>query len=162
LPSDKEGDMAIVIKTIRGRAYLYRQRSTRVGGKVVTKSTYIGPVGGTVRRRKGVLGRIGEFITINLQHGHIFDIASFAREEQEREQQKAAKTAAGLASLHEQYGLTLGPRTPVPIDKPMRNDAFLNAQPSTEQPSAEQPSADQSSTGQQDAPPDVSDGAESQ
>jgi hypothetical protein len=49
--------MAILIKTIRGRAYLYRQRSSHVGGKVVTKSTYIGPVVGR-KPRKGMLGRI--------------------------------------------------------------------------------------------------------
>src|SRR5665213_1917095 len=57
LLSAKEGDMAIVTKTIRGRAYLYRQRSSRVVGKVVTKSTYLGPVGGR-KPRKGMLGRI--------------------------------------------------------------------------------------------------------
>jgi len=141
-----EGCMAIVIKTIRGRQYRYQQSSSRIAGKVVTKSTYLGPVGGRVRR-KGVLARIGEFITTNLQHEHVFDMEAFAREEQEREQQKAAKIAAGLAHLHERFGLKLGPPTSVPIDKPMRDDAFLNAQPSTDQ---------------QDAPPDVSDGAEPQ
>jgi hypothetical protein len=70
-----------------------------------------------------------------------------AREAQKVEQQKEAKVAAGLAELHERYGLTPGPHTPVPIEKPMRDDAFLNAQPATNQ---------------QDAPPDVSDGAEAQ
>ena len=138
--------MAIVIKTIRGRKYRYAQRSYRVNGKVKTKSVYLGPVGGRVRR-KGVLGRIGEFITANLQHEHVFDMEALGREQQEREHQKAAKVAAGLAELHERYGLTLGPHPPVPIAQPARNDAFLNAQPATDQ---------------QEAPPDVSRGAEPQ
>jgi len=63
--------MAIVTKTIRGRAYLYRQHSCRVGGKVVTKSTYIGPVDGG-RRRKGMLGRIGGTTTTAPRREHIF------------------------------------------------------------------------------------------
>src|ERR1700722_12931557 len=69
LPS-MEIPMAIVTKTIRGRAYHYRQTSKRVGGKVKTTSVYIGPVN-PKRQRKGVLGRIGEFITANLRHEHI-------------------------------------------------------------------------------------------
>ena len=138
--------MAIVIKTIRGRQYRYAQRSYRVNGKVITESVYLGPVGGRVRRQ-GVLGHIGEFITTNFQREHIFDMEALGREQQEREQQKAAKAVAGLAELHERYGLTPGPHTPVPIEKPARNDAFLNAQPATDQ---------------QDAPPDISGGAEAQ
>jgi hypothetical protein len=94
-----------------------------------------------------VLSQIGEFITTNFQHEHIFDMEALGREQQEREQQKAAKVAAGLAELHERFGLTPGPHTPVPIEKPARNDAFLNVQPATDQ---------------QEAPPDVSDGAEAQ
>ena len=135
------------IRTIKGRDYRYLEERWREGGKVCSRSTSLGPVGGTVRRRKGVLGRIGEFITTNLQHGHVFDMEALAREVQEREQQKAAKVAAGLAELHERFGLTLGPHTPVPIEKPARNDAFLNVQPATDQ---------------QEAPPDVSGRAEPQ
>jgi hypothetical protein len=137
----------IRIRTIKGRDYRYLEERWREGGKVCSRSTSLGPVGGTVRRRKGVLGRIGEFITTNLQHGHVFDMEALAREEQEREQQKAAKIAAGLAELHARYGLTLGPAIPVPIDKPVRDHTQPNAQPSTDQ---------------QDAPSGVSDGAGAQ
>jgi len=35
----------IVIKTINGRRYRYRQRTWREGGRMRTKSEYIGPVG---------------------------------------------------------------------------------------------------------------------
>jgi hypothetical protein len=75
--------MAIVIKTIRGRQYRYAQRSYRINGKVKTKSVYLGPVGGRVRR-KGVLGRLGEFITTNFQHEHIFDMEALESDSNRR------------------------------------------------------------------------------
>jgi hypothetical protein len=144
--------MTIVIKTIRGRQYRYAQHSYRVNGKVKTKSVYLGPVCGRVRR-KGVLGQIGEFIAANLQHEHVFDMEVLGREQQEREQQKAAKVVAILAELHERYGLKLGLPTPVPIEKVTRGAA---------QPAASQPDAPEIEARQQDAPSDVSDGAEAQ
>lgn len=39
------GDFYRVIKTIKGRPYLYKQRTFRVGGKVCTESHYLGPAG---------------------------------------------------------------------------------------------------------------------
>jgi hypothetical protein len=42
-----------VIKTINGRQYEYLQTSYREGGKVRTKSVYVGPVGGRKRRKRG-------------------------------------------------------------------------------------------------------------
>jgi|GEM_PF-5171587 len=36
--------MALVTKTVKGRKYLYSQRSYREGGKVKTESLYIGPI----------------------------------------------------------------------------------------------------------------------
>jgi hypothetical protein len=141
--------MAIVIKTIRGRQYRYAQRSYRINGKVKTKSVYLGPVGGRVRRQ-GVLGQIGEFITANLQHEHVFDMEALGREQQEREQQKAAKVTAGLAELHERYGLVLGPRIPVPIEKVPRGVAQRAPPP---------PAAPEIEARQQDAPSDIADGA---
>jgi hypothetical protein len=142
------------IRTIKGRDYRYLEERWREGGKVCSRSTSLGPVGGTVRR-KGVLARMGEFITTNLQHEHVhvFDMDAFAREEQEREQQKAAAVAAGIADLHERYGLILGPRNPVPIEKVPRGGAQL-AVPNPEAPEKE--------ARQQDAPSEVSDGAEGQ
>lgn len=40
----------IVTKTIKGRQYRYEQTSYREGGKVKTKSVYLGPVSGTTRK----------------------------------------------------------------------------------------------------------------
>jgi hypothetical protein len=140
------------IRTIKGRDYRYLEERWREGGKVCSRSTSLGPVGGTVRR-KGVLRQIGDFITANFQHEHIFDMEALAREEQERQQQKAAKTAAALAELHERYGFSLGPSSPVPIEKPVRGVA---------QTAAPRPDAPETETQQQDAPSGVSDGAEIQ
>ena len=138
----------IVIKTIKGKQYCYRQRTYREGGRVRTECIYLGPVGGTPRR-KSVPARIGDFMTTNLrrEHEHVFDMEALAREEQERAQQKAARMAKAVDELHERYGLTLGPSTPTPIDKPVREVTQPNAPPSA---------------GQQDAPSDVTDGAKAQ
>jgi hypothetical protein len=46
----------IVIKTIKGRRYRYRQRTWREGGRMRTKSEYIGPVG---EENRGVRSRVG-------------------------------------------------------------------------------------------------------
>ena len=138
--------MAIVIKTIRGRQYRYAQTSRRIGGKVVTKSVYIGPVGGRVRR-KGVLARIGEFVAANLRHEHEPDMEALFREDQERAQRQAARMAKALDELHERYGLVVGPSTPTPIDKPVRDVIPANVEPNADQ---------------KDAPSDVSDGAKAQ
>ncbi len=138
--------MAIVTKTIRGRSYRYHQTSKRIGGKVKTTSIYIGPVGGT-RRRKGLLRRVGEFIAINLQHDQIPDMDAAVRVEEERARQNAAKTTATLNELHEKYGLQLGPSTPVAVDKVAHGDNQSDAD---------------SSAGQQDAPSDSTEGADTQ
>ena len=45
-----------VIKTINGRRYRYSQRTWREGGRVRTKSVYLGPADGDARRKKGVNG----------------------------------------------------------------------------------------------------------
>lgn len=79
---------------------------------------------------------------------------ALAREAQKVDQQEEAKIAALHTELHERYGFILGPRIPVPIEKPLRNDAFLNAKPATDQHNA------QLATDRQDAPPDVSDETE--
>ena len=46
----------VVIKTINGRRYRYSQRTWREGGRVRTKSVYLGPADGEARRQKGVTG----------------------------------------------------------------------------------------------------------
>jgi hypothetical protein len=122
-----EATMALVIKTIRGRAYRYQQTSRRVNGKVVTKSVYLGPLHPKRRRGPGLLARVVGFINVNFKHEHVFDMEKLGREELERQHEKAAKSAAALDDLHERYGLTLGPAVPVPVEKPVRDDAVTAA-----------------------------------
>jgi hypothetical protein len=47
----------VVVKTINGREYRYEQETYREGGKVRTRSTYIGPVDGG-RRKKGLTAAV--------------------------------------------------------------------------------------------------------
>src|SRR5665213_3259761 len=55
-----------VIKTIRGRRYLYEQRSWREGKRVRSQSRCLGPLDPPVhRRRKGVLGKIRDLVNAN-------------------------------------------------------------------------------------------------
>lgn len=51
--NEEAGVSYTVIKTINGRKYEYMQTSYREGGKVRTKSVYIGPVGGRKRKKRG-------------------------------------------------------------------------------------------------------------
>ena len=52
----------IVIKTINGRQYRYRQTTWRDGGRMRTKSEYLGPVDGVARRRRGLTGLLQELV----------------------------------------------------------------------------------------------------
>jgi hypothetical protein len=45
-------DWYIVVKTINGRRYRYRQKTWREGGRVRTRSEYIGPADGLARTKK--------------------------------------------------------------------------------------------------------------
>lgn len=55
-----------VIKTIRGRRYLYEQRSWREGKRVRTQSRCLGPLDPPLRAmRNGVLGRLRALIKAN-------------------------------------------------------------------------------------------------
>jgi hypothetical protein len=63
--------MAIVTKTQKsGRQYRYAQHSYRVGGKVKTKSVYLGPVNPKRTRKPGVT--VGEVVTNILMGGLAF------------------------------------------------------------------------------------------
>jgi hypothetical protein len=119
--------MALVIKTIRGRAYRYSQTSKRVNGKVVTKSVYLGPVHSRRPRRPGLLAGIGGFVNANFKHEHVFDLEKLGREELKQQREKATRTAVALAALHERYGLVVGLINPTPIEKPVRDDVHTAA-----------------------------------
>lgn len=55
-----------VIKCIKGRGYIYEQRTWREGKRVRTESRYIGPLDGGQRQRRGLGREIADFIAANL------------------------------------------------------------------------------------------------
>ena len=64
IDDDYDGAMYTVIKTVKGRRYLYEQRTWREGKRVRTQSRYIGPLDGgrSLSKRRGVLKQVGDFI----------------------------------------------------------------------------------------------------
>ncbi|MDP2367247.1 hypothetical protein [Rhodoferax sp.] len=103
----------IVVKTINGRAYRYLQTSYRVGKKVKTKSVYLGPVG-------GVLRRISTFIKANRTRGPIFDEEAMLRDVKAAD----AKYAAMKERFTKEVGLKVGPANPVPVEKPATSISY--------------------------------------
>lgn len=97
----------IVIKTIKGKQYQYRQRSYREGGRVRTESIYMGPVGGGTRR-KGALRTVGGFISANMtrRRGLPDDETMLKQYNDKVAREKDARDKA-LADLHAQFGLKM-------------------------------------------------------
>ena len=99
--------MYIVIKTIKGRQYQYQQRTYREAGRVRTKSIYIGPVGGGVRRKKAGRGVEG-FIRANLTHRHgLPDDEIMQKQHNDKVAREKDALDKALADLHTQFGLTM-------------------------------------------------------
>lgn len=116
--------MYVVIKTVKGRRYLYQQRTWREGRRVRTESRYIGPLDGAAgtpstprTRKKGPLQKLGDLIAANTlspeERARVFDEDALVREEKERQ---AARDKA-RADFEEKTGLKLGPRNPTPQEK---------------------------------------------
>ena len=51
-----------VVKTIKGRKYVYLQRTYRVGGKMKTESRYVGPVARVVRAVASRIPTLNDFV----------------------------------------------------------------------------------------------------
>ena len=140
----------IVVKTVKGRQYLYEQRTWREGKRVRTESRYLGPVGGGTRtpKKKGLLRNIGAFIKAQgplMRSLDRFDELA-ARQAAERELAEKQARDAQLARLHDLYGLKVAKGDPVPEEKapttvdlsaPVPGTASSNESPSN----AEGPSA---------------------
>ncbi len=96
-----------VVKTIKGRGYLYEQRTWRDGKCVRTESRYLGPVNGGTAKRKHLTRKIVKLVKANMTPRREFAIdeeqmlkdqnASAAREQQAR--------GLMLADLYGKYGL---------------------------------------------------------
>ena len=99
--------MYTVIKTIKGRQYLYQQRTYREAGRVRTESIYIGPVGGGVRRQKAGRGDAG-FVRANLtrRHGLPDDEIMLKQYNDKVARERDARDNA-VAELHTRFGLIM-------------------------------------------------------
>jgi hypothetical protein len=141
--------MYTVVKTIKGRRYLYAQRSWRDGNRIRTESTYLGPLDADIKsnaepstktRPRG----IGSFLAA--QRLSPEDRAAATAEKQalrvEQEQrERFGETATERADrqrqehldkLHAMYGLTLGPANPVPVEPPAAAQAASVSNPAPE------------------------------
>ena len=98
--------MYIVIKTIKGRQYRYRQRTYREAGRVRTESIYIGPVGGSARLPKAKRGSEG-FIRANLTRRHgLPDDETMLKQYNDKVAREQDARDKVLADLHARFGLT--------------------------------------------------------
>jgi hypothetical protein len=112
----------IVIKTIKGRRYRYLQRTYRTGNRVRTQSLCLGSIDGSGRRRKGLLGRISDFIKAQGPFcNSLPDMETELFKQQARQKEKDARLQAALKELHDLYGLRLSadqaPQSPAAQEK---------------------------------------------
>ncbi len=124
----------IRIRMIKGRQYRYREERWREGGKVRSRSICLGPVDG---EEGGFLRRL-----VGRSDGVDWD--AIARQELERIKTEDAHHAALHARLYLDYGLKLGPSTPIPEEKVVPTVDL----------SAPDAAPEQSEVGQENAPPD--------
>ena len=125
----------IVIKVIKGRRYVYEQRTWREGKRVRTESRYLGPADGPLRsatgrrRHKGIAAKLGELIAANTlsdEERGALAAERFAERVDAYQRERFGETAAErgarerqavLDGLHDRYGLTMGARSPAPVEK---------------------------------------------
>ncbi len=150
----------IVIKTVRGRRYVYEQQTWREGKKVRSESRYLGPADGGARspsqrnRRKGIGTRVAELIAANMlsdEERGTLAAERFAERVDAYQRERFGETAterqdrereAFLAGLHERYGLTVGARNPAPVDAAPATGRTPDAGPQTGEASAQSEAAD--------------------
>ena len=122
--------MYLVVKTVKGRRYLYEQQTWREGKRVRTQSRYIGPLGGgqLPSKRRGVLKQVGDFIKAQ---GPLFskgpDEERFFKQHLELEARRNAAIDAKVERLHELYGLRMPAANPVPVEPQSSSSAKENS-----------------------------------
>jgi hypothetical protein len=117
-----------VIKTIKGRRYVYEQRTWREGKRVRTESRYLGPADGG-RRPKGLIRKVADLVAANrltAEERGALAAERFGREMEAEQRATFGETAPeraervrqeALDDLHDRFGLRMGPSHPTPIDK---------------------------------------------
>src|ERR1051326_442648 len=94
-----------VIKTVKGRRYIYVQRTWGEGKRVRTESIYIGPADGGPKRRR-LRRKIAEFIKANMKPPHLFiDEEQMLKDYNERTAREQQARGKLLGELHDKYGL---------------------------------------------------------
>jgi hypothetical protein len=138
-----------VIKVVKGRGYIYEQRTWREGKRVRTESRYIGPVDGGQRRRRGFLKKVADLIQANLTPpapGFRLDEERLWQEQKERESREEQAREAKLADLHSKYGLRLSESNPV-TTQPKEQATILPAADNTAQAADRSAPADEGASG---------------
>ena len=117
-----------VIKTIKGRRYVYEQRTWRDGKRVRTESRYLGPADGR-QRPKGLIRKVANLVaanTLNAEERGALAAERFGREMEAQQRATFGETASerservrqgALDDLHDRYGLKLGLPNPTPVDR---------------------------------------------
>jgi hypothetical protein len=106
-----------VVKTVKGRRYIYEQRTWREGTRVRTESRYIGPADGWQKRRR-LARKITGFIKANMTPRQpIIDEEQILKDYNERAARVQQGREALLGELHDKYGLRVAdtPRPAVAI-----------------------------------------------
>lgn len=117
------------IRTIKGKQYEYLEERWREGGRVRSRSVSLGPVAGRPKIDLAATLRSPGLSEETVQRYLDQDRDRQARDDQAR--------SIALDSLHQQFGLKVGPESPSPVDAPMPTSA-----------------ADNADAGQEGAPPD--------
>jgi hypothetical protein len=135
-----------VIKTIKGRRYIYEQRTWREGKRVRTENRYIGPLDGAPRRRR--LGqKIADFVRANMERDRDLITEEMLQQYNARVDAQERARLAKLDDLYAKYGLRVSDDKPelratptlsatAPVAE--RNPAQLSDQSAEESPSGDE------------------------
>ena len=105
------------IKTVQkknGKSYQYRylEYRWREGKKVRSKSILI-----------GAMRAVAGFVEANRTRSYGMDWDKLERDQLARQDREEASKQASLNALHAEYGLTVGPNNPTPVDKAIPDSA---------------------------------------
>jgi len=117
------------IRTIKGKQYEYLEERWREGGKVRSRSVCLGSVTGRPKIDWTATLRSPGLSEETMQH--------YLDQDRDRQARADQARSNALDSLHQQFGLKVGPESPAPVDAPMPTAA-----------------ADSADAGQEGAPPD--------
>lgn len=100
-----------VIKTIKGRRYIYEQRTWREGARVRTQGRYIGPVDSAPTRRR-LSRKIADFIAANMTPDDFVDPEQMLKDYNARVEREEAALLAKLDELYANYALRVSDDKP--------------------------------------------------